>query len=354
MDRCRSFQEELKAKDRYKVECQIGNGGNGTVVKATDLKNKQMVAIKFLERRHLFCNPRAVEENMKRLQREIIHHRLLTGHPNIIDFHEVFLTKSYLCIVMEYAEGGDLFGVVESCRNTGILLSEDEARYLFQQLIFAVNWSHKQKVVNRDIKLENALLAQQADGTWVVKLCDFGYSKHLTLNSKPRNCVGSLPYMCPEVLTANDFPEYDYDAKKAEVWSCGVCLFALLFGNFPFNTELPDLEFFEVVKSMDFKFDEDLPVSEEAKDLISFMLIEEDMRYSLEEVMQHKWFKTNLPPTPESTSRYFRQDDKEIQQIIQQALEVRNMEVVEKEQEDILNNEIFEIAYNKNKQLSSC
>eukprot|EP01023_Acetabularia_acetabulum_P043073 TRINITY_DN4295_c0_g2_i1.p1 TRINITY_DN4295_c0_g2~~TRINITY_DN4295_c0_g2_i1.p1 ORF type:complete len:395 (+),score=44.98 TRINITY_DN4295_c0_g2_i1:49-1233(+) len=350
MDRCNSFQRELTKNSRYKIMKQVGDGGNGTVVMAVDTETNKHVAIKFLEFQHLFYNPRMVNGSVKRLQREIIHHKLLSGHPNIIEFYEVFLTKQYMCIVMEYANGSDLFELVQHCRNTGTSLSEDDARHFFQQLIFAVDWCHKQSVVNRDIKLENTLLQQQPDTSWTVKLCDFGYSKHLLLNSKPRSCVGSIQYMSPEVLHADENPHTEYDAQKAEVWSCGVVLYILLFGQYPFDPCLPQNEFFEIVKSTIYGFNENVCVSEEAKDLISFLLIQEDMRYSLEEIMNHKWFKVNLPPMPAPLPRRSQQTDEQIMELVVQA---KNMGCKEKENSIRQDNITFIIQQSKRDHTSS-
>lgn len=70
---------------------------------------------------------------------------------------------------MEYASGGDMFEYV--VRKGG--LRESEARWFFQQLIIAIDYTHRVGVANRDIKLENTLL----DGSPrpLIKICDFGY-----------------------------------------------------------------------------------------------------------------------------------------------------------------------------------
>ncbi len=81
-------------------------------------------------------------------------------------------------IVLEYANGGSLFAYVQAQRR----LTEEIARWVFQQLIFAVDYCHKKGVALRDIKLENTLLHSIRDSTtgpsdYIVKVCDFGYSK---------------------------------------------------------------------------------------------------------------------------------------------------------------------------------
>ena len=71
-----------------------------------------------------------------------------------MQLNEVFLTPRYLGIAMEYAAGGDMF---ESFANYKVFsggLTEDLARWFFQQLIIALDFTHKKGVANRDIKLE--------------------------------------------------------------------------------------------------------------------------------------------------------------------------------------------------------
>lgn len=137
----------------------------------------ERVAVKFIPRGQAIT---------KYVAREIVNHSTLL-HPHIVQFKEVFLTKDYLAIVMEYVAGGDMFAYVK--RRGG--LEEDEARWFFQQLVMALDYSHEIGVVNRDIKLENTLL----DGSKrpLIKICDFGYSKN-DKDSLPKSKVGTPGY----------------------------------------------------------------------------------------------------------------------------------------------------------------
>ncbi|XP_047261778.1 serine/threonine-protein kinase SAPK1 [Capsicum annuum] len=152
-----------------------------------------------------------------------MNHRSLR-HPNIIKFKEVFLTPTHLAIVMEYAAGGELF---ERIRNAG-RFSEDEARFFFQQLISGVSYCHSMQICHRDLKLENTLL--DGSSTPRLKICDFGYSKSSVLHSQPKSTVGTPAYIAPEVLSRKE-----YDGKLADVWSCGVTLYVMLVGAYPFE-----------------------------------------------------------------------------------------------------------------------
>ena len=96
-----------------------------------------------------FSVPRCVTSSLwlyriKTAGKEILNQRLCCMHPNIIQLHEVFLTPEHLGIVSEYAPGGDLVDYIER-HNMAYdrALMESEARWLFQQLIVAVDYCHQ-------------------------------------------------------------------------------------------------------------------------------------------------------------------------------------------------------------------
>nr|CAD1835041.1 unnamed protein product [Ananas comosus var. bracteatus] len=201
-------------EEKYEPLKELGAGNFGVARLGRDKKTKELVAVKYIER------GKKIDENV---QREIINHRSLK-HPNIIRFKEVLLTPTHLAIVMEYAAGGELF---ERICNAG-RFSEDEARYFFQQLISGVSYCHSMEICHRDLKLENTLL--DGSPTPCVKICDFGYSKSALLHSQPKSTVGTPAYIAPEVLSRKE-----YDGKIADVWSCGVTLYVMLVGSYPFE-----------------------------------------------------------------------------------------------------------------------
>uniref|UniRef100_A0A8R7PBK3 non-specific serine/threonine protein kinase n=1 Tax=Triticum urartu TaxID=4572 RepID=A0A8R7PBK3_TRIUA len=200
--------------ERYEVIKDIGSGNFGVAKLVRDVRTKELFAVKFIERGH------KIDENV---QREIMNHRSLR-HPNIVRFKEVVLTPTHLAIVMEYAAGGELF---ERICGSG-RFSENEARFFFQQLLSGVSYCHSMQICHRDLKLENTLL----DGSEAprLKICDFGYSKSSVLHSQPKSTVGTPAYIAPEVLSRRE-----YDGKVADVWSCGVTLYVMLVGAYPFE-----------------------------------------------------------------------------------------------------------------------
>lgn len=76
-------------------------------------------------------------------------------HENIVRIFKWFsLRNSQLAYVMEYMQGGELLGVVQD-KGT---LSEEEAREYFVQILNAINYCHRKRLIHRDLKLENILL----------------------------------------------------------------------------------------------------------------------------------------------------------------------------------------------------
>ncbi|CAI8606072.1 unnamed protein product [Vicia faba] len=204
------------------------------------------------------------------------------------NFGGVILTPTHLAIVMEYASGGELF---ERICNAG-RFSEDEARFFFQQLISGVSYCHAMQVCHRDLKLENTLL----DGSPAphLKICDFGYSKSSVLHSQPKSTVGTPAYIAPEVLLKKE-----YDGKIADVWSCGVTLYVMLVGAYPFEDPEEPKNFRKTIHrilKVQYSIPDYVQISPECHHLISRIFVADPaQRISMSEIRNHVWFLKNLP-----------------------------------------------------------
>jgi len=147
-------------------------------------------------------------------------------HPNIIGYDDAFLADSHLCIVMEYADGGDLAVAIARRREAARRYHEREAMAIFAQLALALRHVHDLRILHRDVKSQNVFLTSGG----VVKLGDFGVAKVLTASE---NCAGTrigTPQCLPPELCENH--PYDF---KADVWGLGVILYQLLALECPFN-----------------------------------------------------------------------------------------------------------------------
>lgn len=262
----------------YELLKEIGSGNFGVAKLMRYKLTGELVAVKFIERG---------DKIDKNVEREIVNHRTLL-HPNIIKFREVFLTTTHLAIVMEYAAGGELFDrIVRAGR-----FSEDEARFFFQQLVAGVDYCHSEGVCHRDLKLENTLL----DGRPAprLKICDFGYSKSNVFDSQPKSTVGTPAYIAPEVLSRKE-----YDGKMADVWSCGVTLYVMLVGAYPFEDPSDPRNFRKTIQrimGVRYSFPTNLRLSADCLDLIQkIFAANPNSRVTLKGLKSHRWFLTNLP-----------------------------------------------------------
>ncbi|KAG8044045.1 hypothetical protein GUJ93_ZPchr0458g22470 [Zizania palustris] len=264
--------------DKYEPVREIGAGNFGVAKLMRNKETRELVAMKFIERGS------RIDENVFR---EIVNHRSLR-HPNIIRFREVVLTPTHLAIVMEFAAGGELFErICEAGR-----FHEDEARYFFQQLVCGVSYCHMMQICHRDLKLENTLL----DGSPAprLKICDFGYSKSSVLHSRPKSTVGTPAYIAPEVLSRRE-----YDGKHADVWSCGVTLYVMLVGAYPFEDPRDPKNFRRTISrimSVQYKIPEYVHVSQHCRHLLSRIFVANPhKRITMGEIKSHPWFLKNLP-----------------------------------------------------------
>lgn len=287
--------------DRYDLVRDIGSGNFGVARLMRDKHTKELVAVKYIERGD------KIDENV---QREIINHRSLR-HPNIVRFKGVILTPTHLAIVMEYAAGGELFDRISNAGR----FSEDEARFFFQQLISGVSYCHTMQVCHRDLKLENTLLDDSLAPR--LKICDFGYSKSSVLHSQPKSTVGTPAYIAPEVLLTQE-----YDGKIADVWSCGVTLFVMLVGAYPFEDPDGPRDFRKTIHrvlQVQYSIPENVKISPECRHLISRIFVgDPTQRITMAEISNHEWFLKNLPSDfmdEKTMSNQYEEPDQPIQSI---------------------------------------
>ena len=126
-------------------------------------EDRKEVAIKFMDVSENLANANLIQE----IYREAESLKKL-NHKNIIALYHAFLEGKQLCMIMEYAAGGELFKYVEEKQR----LNEIEARKIFQQIVNAMSYCHNRGIVHRDLKLENVLF--KSPGELLVKVVDFG------------------------------------------------------------------------------------------------------------------------------------------------------------------------------------
>ncbi|CAL8319994.1 unnamed protein product [Gadus morhua 'NCC'] len=200
----------------------------------------------------------------------------LVQHPNVVRLYEAIDTPTTLHLVMELAEGGDLYDYI--LRHEGGV-AERAAKRHFAQVARAVAYCHRLHVVHRDLKPENVVFFPRQGA---VKLTDFGFSNLFQPGTMLATSCGSLAYSAPEILLGEQ-----YHAPAVDIWSLGVILYMLVCGVPPFQ-ETNDSE--TLVMILDCRYSVPEHVSDGCRDLISRMLQKDPAcRATLAEIEAHDW-----------------------------------------------------------------
>ncbi|XP_035395007.1 serine/threonine-protein kinase BRSK2 isoform X25 [Columba livia] len=255
----------------YRLEKTLGKGQTGLVKLGVHCVTCQKVAIKIVNREKLS------ESVLMKVEREIAILKLIE-HPHVLKLHDVYENKKYLYLVLEHVSGGELFDyLVKKGR-----LTPKEARKFFRQIISALDFCHSHSICHRDLKPENLLLDEKNN----IRIADFGMASLQVGDSLLETSCGSPHYACPEVIRGEK-----YDGRKADVWSCGVILFALLVGALPFDDDnLRQL--LEKVKRGVFHMPHFIPP--DCQNLLRGMIeVDASKRLTLEHIQKHIWYIEN-------------------------------------------------------------
>ena len=262
--------------DFYKFGRKIGQGAFGKVNIGLHILTGRVVAIKSFKKQN------CTEKNMERIinERDIMKE---LNNKNIIKILDYFEDENYIFIVMEYINGGNLYSFIKK----RMKLKEKMAKYIFKQIISAINYIHKHNIVHKDIKLENILL----DINHGIKICDFGIAKKVNSPDQLFYGISGTPlYMAPEIFYKSNF---GYKGFPVDAWASGIALYIMLSGELPFKADKSvkkdsELEY-AIINTTPKEIEN---ISKEAKDLIKGLLCKNpNKRLTCEEVLNHPWLK---------------------------------------------------------------
>jgi len=276
---------------RYALVFKLSTSLYGEIYVATDkcTGNDVVVKLSSIPKRDCLENPQTEIEILEKLK-DIKHH---DGHQYIIKLVEAFPVTvdgdDLLCMVMEYASGGDMLEKIVEREERKKKLSFSRIRKYALMMAQGVAFLHSQGIVHMDLSLENMLLTVKDE----VRICDFGQaqSKKKFRAFSPRR--GKLAYMAPEV-----FKYHVYDGCKADVWSLGVIFWSLLANGSLYEKPVPsDPHFAYVAEGKPglqklFEGSDVMDIPEQCLDLLSHMLdVSPTSRYTMEQVLEHPWLQ---------------------------------------------------------------
>ncbi|XP_064313093.1 PAS domain-containing serine/threonine-protein kinase isoform X1 [Phalacrocorax carbo] len=254
----------------YNTLSLIGKGSFGFVWTARGKKDDQEVVVKFIWKERVLEDCWVDDPDLGRVTQEIAI-LLKLEHPSIIKVLDVFENEYFFQLVMEkHGPGLDLFTFIDNQPN----LDEPLASYIFRQLVSAVAYLHCRNILHRDIKDENVVIAED----FTIKLVDFGSAAYLEPSKLFYTFCGTIEYCSPEVLSGKP-----YHGPELEMWSLGVTLYTLVFGENPFC---------ELEETMAAILNPPRPVSKGLMNLIAGLLHPvPEQRMTLVMLVEHHWLK---------------------------------------------------------------
>jgi serine/threonine protein kinase len=217
---------------KYRVERVLGKGGMGLVLEARHLALDERVALKFLLPE--FATDQVATERFLREARASV--KIKSEHvARVSDVGTLETGAPYM--VMEFLEGSDLSKVLQT---HGVLQVSDAVDFLIQGCE-AIAEAHSYGIVHRDMKPANLFLTHRPDGTPLVKVLDFGISKHTGSGvdnlTSTTMAMGSALYMSPEQMKQTRSVDH-----RTDIYALGIALYELLAGKQPFFADsLPQL-----------------------------------------------------------------------------------------------------------------
>jgi len=254
--------------EKYAVEDEdFAKGAYGKIMLAKDKVTSEKIVIKKI--------PQSTPARM--ITNEVKAGKLIGTHPNIAGLLMYNEKPDYHYLVFQHINGQDLFTYLEKLNFSP--RTEIEARTIITQILSAIQHIHSHKIAHRDVKLENVLI----DNRGRVYVVDLGLCAFIEEGKQCRDWCGSDNYLAPEIVR-----RIPYNGYKADVFSTGVVLFALLFGVFPFeNLRVNGVQSLRTLKV---RFPSDVKVSMLAKELLLKMLEDDpEKRFSINDVLNHEW-----------------------------------------------------------------
>ncbi|XP_003784966.1 striated muscle preferentially expressed protein kinase [Otolemur garnettii] len=270
-----------RLSDFYDIHQEIGRGAFSYLRRVVERSSGLEFAAKFIPSQ---AKPKASARREARLLARL-------QHDCILYFHEAFERRRGLVIVTELCTEELLERMARKPT-----VCESEIRVYMQQVLEGVRYLHQSHVLHLDVKPENLLVWDGAGGEEQVRICDFGNAQELT-PGEPQYCqYGTPEFVAPEIV--NQSPV----SGVTDIWPVGVVAFLCLTGISPFVGE-NDRTTLMNIRNYNVAFEETtfLSLSREARGFLIKVLVQDRLRPTAEETLEHPWFRTQAKGAEVST-----------------------------------------------------
>ena len=255
----------------FEKEKEIGKGGFGLVWKVIHKKTQKVYCIKVIQKSGI------IEQKLVDQMNREIEIMYILNHPHCLRLKNHFEDDTNFYLVMPLAAKGQLYRVLRKFRK----FDERTAAQILRETISALQYLHQfnPPIIHRDIKPENLLLNEGGR----VLLADFGWSNFSDGGVRKTFC-GTPEYIAPEMLLKKGHD------TRVDIWSVGVLMFELLAGYSPFVAK-NNQDLYQNIRRLKIQWPKDMQPL--AKNLIGKILKLNPLdRPSLQEILDHQWFKT--------------------------------------------------------------
>ena len=235
----------------YHLIEQIGKGATGKVWLAVDERKNELLAIKAIPNEYL-----KKEEGKTRIKSELENlHKL--KHKNIIQIRGYEATKNNTYIALEYCNGGNLHEYQKFYqKTTKTTLNELYIQKIMKQITAGLEFMHLNKIIHRDIKLENILINFDKypnlaikgklppkvkyenislSDSFTIKIADLGFSKNIEVSNITATVLGTPINMSPDIVNNYVSDETKSYNTSVDLWSLGAITYELLTGKQAFS-----------------------------------------------------------------------------------------------------------------------
>jgi len=205
----------------YKIEKVLGKGTFGNVYKVKHLRDNKRYAMKKIRVRN---------QGLYDIRNTVTELRILAFNksPYLVNMTKTFMSNNDLCIIMEYANCGDLSNKIRKIKQKSLDFDISTIWSYFCQLSLGINYLHEHFIIHRDLKSANILLFDKGKK---LKLADFGISRITSQHKISSGTqIGTPLYMGPEMLNNQTY------GTKVDMWSLGCILYEMIHLECPFNS----------------------------------------------------------------------------------------------------------------------